>query len=146
MSTLFTSVTSALEELRQGRMIVLVDDERREQEGDLMVAADKVTPEVINFMAKYARGLICLPMAGEILDRLELPLMPERNKYPNQAAFTVSIEAACGVTTGVSAADRAQTLPLDGDRGGRGCFPQFQSKRGRGWARRPPSPVCAKQW
>ena len=110
MSTLFTSIENALEDLYGGRMVILVDDEHREQEGDLMMAAEKVTPEAINFMAKYARGLICLPVAGEILDRLTIPLMPERNKLPNQAAFAVSIEAAHGVTTGVSAHDRARTI------------------------------------
>ena len=110
MSTLFTSIENALEDLRDGRMVILVDDEHREQEGDLMMAAEKVTPDAINFMAKYARGLICLPLAGEILDRLTIPLMPEHNKLPNQAAFAVSIEAALGVTTGVSAHDRARTI------------------------------------
>lgn len=110
--TQFTSIDNALEELRQGRMLILVDDENREQEGDLIVAADKVTPEVINFMTKYARGLVCLTLKEEIVERLRIPLMPERHKHHNQAAFTVSIEAAQGVTTGVSAQDRAHTIKV----------------------------------
>lgn len=110
--TQFTTIENALEELRQGRMIILVDDENREQEGDLIIAADKVTPEAINFMAKEARGLICLTLTEEIVERLRLPLMPERNKLPNQAAFTISIEAVTGVTTGVSAHDRARTIQV----------------------------------
>ena len=108
--TQLTTIEQALEELRQGRMIILVDDENREQEGDLVLAADKVTPEAINFMTKYARGLVCLTLTEQIVERLQIPLMPERHKLPNQAAFTVSIEAAHGVSTGVSVQDRAQTI------------------------------------
>jgi len=106
------SIEAACEELRQGRMIILVDSEDRENEGDLMFAAEKVTPDAINFMAKYARGQICLALSPEIVDRLDIPLMPERNKLPNQATFTASIEAAKGVTTGVSTHDRAHTIRI----------------------------------
>jgi len=91
-------------------MVILVDDEDRENEGDLTMAAEKVTPEAINFMATYGRGLICLPMTGEKMDSLELPMMVENNSSPLQTGFTVSIEARCGVTTGISAADRATTI------------------------------------
>lgn len=104
------SIEKALIELQQGKMIILVDDEDRENEGDLMVAAEKVTPEAINFMAKNARGQICLALGEEIVERLHIPLMPEHNKLPNQATFTASVEAARGVTTGVSAQDRAHTI------------------------------------
>lgn len=106
----FATIESALEDIRQGKMVILVDDENREQEGDLLLAADKVTPEAINFMTKHARGLVCLTLTQEIVERLHIPLMPERHKLPNQAAFTVSIEAVRGVTTGVSVHDRAHTI------------------------------------
>jgi 3,4-dihydroxy 2-butanone 4-phosphate synthase/GTP cyclohydrolase II len=105
-----SSIESVLEDLRQGRMIILVDDESRENEGDLTMAAEKITPEAINFMARYGRGLICLSLAPEIVDRLKLPLMVTNNRSPFQTAFTVSIEARTGVTTGISAADRARTV------------------------------------
>jgi len=108
----FISIDEALQELQQGRMVVLVDDEHRENEGDLIMAAEKITPEAINFMSKHARGQICLALHERILERLQIPLMPERNKLPNQASFTVSIEAARGVTTGVSAFDRAHTVQV----------------------------------
>jgi 3,4-dihydroxy 2-butanone 4-phosphate synthase/GTP cyclohydrolase II len=91
-------------------MIILVDDEDRENEGDLTLAAEKVTPEAINFMARNGRGLICLSLAPEIVDRLKLPLMVRDNRSPFNTAFTVSIEARQGVTTGISAADRAHTI------------------------------------
>lgn len=100
----------AIEEIRRGRMIVLVDDEDRENEGDITIAAEFVTPEVINFMATHARGLICLPLSPEWCDRLQLPLMTQRNESGFGTNFTVSIEARHGVTTGISAADRAQTI------------------------------------
>jgi len=103
-------IKEVLEDLRQGKMIILVDDEDRENEGDLTIAAEKVTPEAINFMAKYGRGLICLSLASEIVERLKLPLMVQDNRSPFKTAFTVSIEAREGVTTGISAADRAQTI------------------------------------
>ena len=97
-------------DLREGRMVVIMDDEDRENEGDLLLAADKVTPEAINFMAKYGRGLICLTLTKERCQRLRLPLMVLENQAPHSTAFTLSIEAATGVTTGISAADRATTV------------------------------------
>jgi len=100
----------AIEDIRQGRMIILVDDEDRENEGDLTIAAEFVTPEVINFMARFGRGLICLPMDDEMADRLDLPLMTQRNGSRFGTNFTVSIEAREGVTTGISAPDRAHTI------------------------------------
>ena len=104
------SIQEAIEEIRQGNMIILVDDEDRENEGDLTIAAEHVTPASINFMAKYGRGLICLSMAPDMVDRLELPLMTRRNGSKFGTNFTVSIEAREGVTTGISAADRAATI------------------------------------
>ena len=104
------STEEAIKEIRAGRMVILVDDEDRENEGDLTMAAEAVTPEAINFMAKYGRGLICLSMTGEKIDSLNLPLMVEHNTSKYQTGFTVSIEARCGVTTGISAADRATTI------------------------------------
>ncbi len=100
----------AIEEIRKGRMIILVDDEDRENEGDLTIAAEMVTPEVINFMAKYGRGLICLALGPRWVDRLNLPMMSTNNQSKFGTAFTVSIEARHGVTTGISAADRATTI------------------------------------
>ena len=104
------SIEEAIADIRQGKMIILVDDEGRENEGDLTMAAEHVTPEAINFMAKFGRGLICLPMAPEIIDRLQLPLMTQRNGSRFGTNFTISIEAREGVTTGISAADRATTI------------------------------------
>jgi 3,4-dihydroxy 2-butanone 4-phosphate synthase / GTP cyclohydrolase II len=106
----FDSVEEAIEEIRQGRIVIVVDDEDRENECDLTAAADKVTPEIINFMARHGRGLICLPMTGERLDQLQLPPMVDENTSRYGTAFTVSIEARRGVTTGISAADRATTI------------------------------------
>ena len=106
----FATIPEILEELRQGRLIVLVDDASRENEGDLVVAAEKATPEAVNFMARFGRGLICLAMSNELADRLALPPMTERNTAPLGTAFTVSIDARRGVTTGISAADRATTI------------------------------------
>jgi 3,4-dihydroxy 2-butanone 4-phosphate synthase/GTP cyclohydrolase II len=100
----------AVEEIRQGRMVILVDDEDRENEGDLTMAAERVTPEAVNFMTKYGRGLLCLSMTAQKIDRLGLPLMVPNNKSKFQTAFTVSIEAARGTTTGISAHDRAVTI------------------------------------
>ena len=101
-----------IEDIRNGKMVILVDDEDRENEGDLVVAADFITPEIVNFMATEARGLICLSLAQQQIERLGLPLMvkDEANFSPNKTAFTVSIEASSGVTTGISAADRAHTV------------------------------------
>lgn len=104
------TIEQAVEQIRQGKMVILVDDEDRENEGDLTMAAEKVTPEAINFMAKYGRGLICLSMTAEKCDALELPLMVKNNTSSFQTGFTVSIEARYGVTTGISAADRATTI------------------------------------
>jgi 3,4-dihydroxy 2-butanone 4-phosphate synthase/GTP cyclohydrolase II len=104
------TVEQAIEAIRVGQMVILVDDEDRENEGDLTMAAEKVTPEAINFMAKYGRGLICLSMTGDRCDRLQLPAMVRNNTSPFQTGFTISIEARKGVTTGISAADRATTI------------------------------------
>ncbi len=104
------AIPEAIEAIRNGEMIILIDDEDRENEGDLVIAAEKITSAAINFMAKEARGLICLSMASELIDRLELPMMTNRNQSPFGTAFTVSIEARTGVSTGISAADRAQTI------------------------------------
>ncbi len=103
-------VAACIEAIRKGRMVILVDDEDRENEGDLVLAADKVTPEAINFMALHARGLICLALDEAIVERLKLPMMVQHNSAPLGTAFTVSIEARQGVTTGISAADRAHTV------------------------------------
>jgi len=108
----FTDVPSALEEVRAGHTIVLVDDEDRENEGDLMFAAEKVTPEAINFMAKHGRGLICLAMTEERLDYLRIGPMTLENTSPYGTAFCESIEAREGVTTGISAFDRARTIQV----------------------------------
>jgi 3,4-dihydroxy 2-butanone 4-phosphate synthase/GTP cyclohydrolase II len=108
----FSPIPEAIEEIRAGRMVVVVDDEDRENEGDLTLAAEKVTPEAINFMARYGRGLICLPMTGDRLDALRVPLMVQdgENSAKFGTAFCVPIEAKHGTTTGISAADRAQTI------------------------------------
>ncbi|WP_243371185.1 bifunctional 3,4-dihydroxy-2-butanone-4-phosphate synthase/GTP cyclohydrolase II [Geotalea sp. SG265] len=103
-------IEDAIEDIRQGRMVILVDDEDRENEGDLTMAAEKITPEAINFMAKYGRGLICLTLTGDKCDQLNLPPMVTSNTSSFGTAFTVSIEAKKGVTTGISAADRAHTI------------------------------------
>lgn len=104
------TIPEAIADLQQGKMIILIDNEQRENEGDLVFAAEKVTPEHINFMLKYGRGLICMPLAGEMIDRLGLPMMVTHNTSKYQTAFTVSIGAAQGITTGISAADRARTV------------------------------------
>jgi len=103
-------VELAIEDIRAGRMVILVDDEDRENEGDLTLAADAVTPEAINFMATHGRGLICLTLSEERVAQLELPMMAANNQSPYHTAFTVSIEAREGVSTGISAADRAHTV------------------------------------
>ncbi len=104
------SVKDAIQAVKSGKMIIIVDDEDRENEGDLMVAAEKVTPDIINFMAKHARGLICLPLRKERLKALDLPLMVTENTAQFQTAFTISIDAKEGITTGISAYDRAKTV------------------------------------
>jgi 3,4-dihydroxy 2-butanone 4-phosphate synthase/GTP cyclohydrolase II len=104
------TIEEAIEDIRQGRMVILMDDKNRENEGDLCMAAEKVTPEAINFMAKFGRGLICLSLTEEMVRHLELPMMVSENTSPFGTAFTVSIDAAEKVTTGISAADRAHTI------------------------------------
>ena len=106
----FNTIDEALEDIVKGKMVILVDDEDRENEGDLCMAAEKVTPAAINFMAKHGRGLICLSLTGERVEELKLPMMSEANTSSFGTAFTVSIEAKKGVTTGISAADRALTI------------------------------------
>jgi len=103
-------IEKALDDIRQGKMVILVDDEDRENEGDLTMAAEKVTTEAINFMAKYGRGLICLSLTEERLNELRLPMMVSDNTSRFQTAFTVSVDARKDVTTGISAADRATTI------------------------------------
>jgi len=104
------NVDQAIQAVKSGKLIIIVDDEDRENEGDLMVAAEKVTPDIINFMAKHGRGLICLPMPGERLKELDLPLMVSDNTATFQTAFTVSVDAKEGITTGISSFDRAKTI------------------------------------
>src|SRR5437762_12077445 len=106
----FATVEEAVEEIRNGRMIVLVDDEDRENEGDLTMAAEKITPDAINFMAKFGRGLICMPLTEDRCDELRLPLMSPINTSVHGTAFTEAIDARVGVSTGISASDRAITI------------------------------------
>lgn len=106
------TIPEAIEDLKSGKFVIVVDDEGRENEGDIIVAAEKVTPEAINFMAKHARGLICVPMNGKRLDELRIPLMVRENTAPFDSAFTVSVEARHNVTTGISAHDRATTVKV----------------------------------
>lgn len=115
----FTDVPTAIEEIRAGRMIVIVDDEDRENEGDLMLAAEKVTPEAINFMAKYGRGLVCLTLTEERLDHMRIGMMSAENTSKYGTAFCEAIDAREGVTTGISAYDRAQTIRVAIDPGTR---------------------------
>ena len=103
-------IEDAIEDIKVGRMIIIVDDEDRENEGDLTMAAEMVTPEAVNFMATYGRGLICVPMMGERLEELNLPLMVQQNTAPLSTAFTVSVDALNGTTTGISAHDRSITI------------------------------------
>jgi 3,4-dihydroxy 2-butanone 4-phosphate synthase/GTP cyclohydrolase II len=107
-----SNIEEVVEEARQGRLFILIDDEDRENEGDLVIPAEKATPEAINFMARYGRGLICLALTRERVERLGLALMPRQNASRHQTAFTVSIEAREGVTTGISAHDRARTIQV----------------------------------
>src|SRR6478609_6393812 len=111
-ATPFATIEEAIEDIRQGKMVVVCDDEDRENEGDLTLAAQFATPEAINFMAKEGRGLICLALTGERCDALGLDLMAAKNESPFETAFTVSIEARDGVTTGISAHDRARTIQV----------------------------------
>lgn len=112
MSDYLSSIEEIIEDARNGRMFILVDDENRENEGDLVIPAQMATPEAINFMAKHGRGLICLALARERVEQLNLPLMAQRNTSRHHTAFTVSIEAREGVTTGISASDRARTISV----------------------------------
>ena len=105
-----SSIEEAIKDIKDGKFVIIVDDEDRENEGDLAIAAEKVTTEAINFMVKHARGLVCLPVKGERLDELEIPMMVSHNTSKFTTAFTVSIEAKHGVTTGISAKDRAETI------------------------------------
>jgi 3,4-dihydroxy 2-butanone 4-phosphate synthase / GTP cyclohydrolase II len=107
-----STLSEALEQLRRGRMVILCDDETRENEGDLVMAAEHATPEAINFMTKFGRGLICLTLTGEQIDKLNLPPMVATNKARRSTAFTVSIEARDGISTGISAHDRAHTIQM----------------------------------
>ena len=109
---MLATIPEAIEDIKAGKFVIIIDDESRENEGDLAIAAKKVTPEAINFMTKYARGLICLPIIGKRLDELEIPLMVQHNTSRYSTAFTVSIEAKDKVTTGISAFDRAQTIKV----------------------------------
>ena len=107
---MLNKVEEAISDIKQGKCIIVVDDESRENEGDLVCAADLITPEIINFMASKGKGLICLPMSKELIDKFDLKMMTNKNKAANRTAFTVSIEAAEGITTGISAADRSHTI------------------------------------
>src|SRR5882757_6302705 len=107
-----SSPEEIIAEAQRGHMFILADDEARENEGDLIIPAQFATPEAINFMAKYGRGLICLALERDRIEKLGLPLMAQQNSNPQQTAFTVSIEAREGVTTGISAADRAHTIQV----------------------------------
>src|SRR5215471_8972904 len=110
MKSPFAPIDAAVAAIRDGHMIIVVDDEDRENEGDLTVAAEKITPEIINFMARYGRGQICLSMTGSRLDELELPLAVNDNTTPLGTAFCVPIDAKHHISTGISAADRAATV------------------------------------
>ena len=117
--TALSAIEEIIEDVRNGKPVIIVDDEDRENEGDLVIAAQMATPENINFMAKNGRGLICMPMEEQMVDRLGLQLMGRGNNARHRTAFTVSIEAKEGVTTGISAADRAKTIQtaIDPDNG-----------------------------
>jgi len=110
MATVIERVVAALDDIRKGKMVILVDDEDRENEGDVCMAAEKATAETINFMARHARGLVCLSLTEDRIRQLDLPMMVDDNRSSRSTAFTISIEARQGVTTGISAADRAHTI------------------------------------
>src|SRR5512143_2446059 len=112
MAQQFDSIESVIADLRKGRMVIVVDDADRENEGDLVMAAQFVTPAAVNFMAKHARGLICVPTTSERLEQLGIGRMVKENRETFKTDFQVSVDAACGITTGISAADRAQTIKL----------------------------------
>src|ERR1035437_4121185 len=123
----FVGIPEAIEEIRAGRIVVVVDDEDRENEGDLTIAAEKVTPEIVNFMATHGRGLVCLPLPPERCDYLRLPLMSPLNTSNFGTAFCESIDARTGVTTGISAADRTRTILATIDPG---CRPEDLARPG----------------
>ena len=104
------NIINIIEDVKKGKMVIILDDESRENEGDLVCAADLITPEIVNFMASKGKGLICLPMSAALCDKYDLQMMTKNNRAANRTAFTVSIEAAEGITTGISAADRAHTI------------------------------------
>src|SRR6056300_913225 len=108
----FSPPEELIADIREGKVVIIVDDEDRENEGDLICAAEKITPEIINFMATHGRGLICAPILPDAADRLGLPLMVKRNNESQGTNFTVAVDAAEGVTTGISAADRAKTVSI----------------------------------
>jgi 3,4-dihydroxy 2-butanone 4-phosphate synthase / GTP cyclohydrolase II len=112
MKNNFNRIESVIADIRKGRMVIVVDDADRENEGDLVFAAEKATPKNLSFMVRYTSGVICVPMQGADLDRLELPLMTQQNMERMRTAYTISVDAARGVTTGISAADRARTIQL----------------------------------
>jgi 3,4-dihydroxy 2-butanone 4-phosphate synthase / GTP cyclohydrolase II len=112
MDIVFDPIEEVLAEIRQGRLVIVTDDANRENEGDLILPAEKATPELINFMIRYTSGVICVPMEGKDLDRLELPLMTLRNTESMRTAYTISVDAKEGVSTGISAADRSRTIRL----------------------------------
>jgi 3,4-dihydroxy 2-butanone 4-phosphate synthase / GTP cyclohydrolase II len=112
MKKSFDSIKAVIADVRKGRMVIVVDDADRENEGDLILAAEKATPKSISFMVRHTSGVVCVPMAGDDLDRLELPLMTQQNLERMRTAYTISVDAARGVTTGISAADRARTIQL----------------------------------
>ena len=107
---MLADIAEAIEDIKAGKFIIIVDDETRENEGDLAIAAERITPKAINFMAKHARGLICLPISGQRLDELRIPMMVQENTSPHKTAFTISIEAKNRISTGISAFDRAETI------------------------------------
>jgi 3,4-dihydroxy 2-butanone 4-phosphate synthase/GTP cyclohydrolase II len=111
-SAYLSPIADIIEDIRNGRMVILVDDEKRENEGDLVIPAQMATPDAINFMAKHGRGLVCLALSRQRVEQLGLPLMAQNNRTRHQTAFTVSIEARTGVTTGISASDRARTIAV----------------------------------
>src|SRR3984885_16189628 len=112
MKNNFNRIESVTADIRKGKMVIVVDDADRENEGDLVFAAEKATPKNISFMVRYTSGVICVPMEGGDLDRLELPLMTQQNMERMRTAYTISVDAARGVSTGISAADRARTIRL----------------------------------
>ena len=109
---IFSNISSIIKDARKGKMFILVDDKNRENEGDLVIPGSKCNSKVINFMAKHGRGLICLALTKKQIDKLKLPLMSQINKSRMQTAFTVSIEAKKGISTGISAFDRAKTIKI----------------------------------